>query len=336
MVSISVIVPIYNAQKHLKECLDSLKSQSLKEIEFILIDDGSIDESGNICQNYLNDKRFFYKKTINQGHVAAYLEGFQNAKGEYIGFVDSDDYIDKDMFLKMYQIAKENDDDIVICDKFDIDDLGKILNQKTPKIIVGNHFKENNIKSVYDLTFPPFNGYHLQNSRWNKIFRKEIFAKNIKYCASNPRTFEDRFIVPSCIFSSKSISIIDDKLYYYRHAENTVHTRSRKDLFDILKNLKSVQKEMLVENNVFDEYKNKYEIAQLNYLSLFVDRNIITHGSFKEKMYYAKQIINDKEYQELIKAHKKDMNGKKGKLLKLCYFFKSPLLLSVLSYLGKK
>lgn len=115
MVKVSVIVPIYNAEKYLEQCLDSIVNQTLKDIEIILIDDGSTDGSAEICKNYLSDSRITYYHKENEGLAAARADGISRASGEYIGFVDSDDWIKPDMYEKMYNATKSNDSDIVFC-----------------------------------------------------------------------------------------------------------------------------------------------------------------------------------------------------------------------------
>ena len=115
MIKVSVIVPIYNAEKYLEQCLDSIVNQTLKDIEIILIDDGSTDGSAEICKKYLGDERVTYFRKENEGLAAARDDGMKLAQGEYIGFVDSDDWIEADMYEKMYLAAKSNDSDIVFC-----------------------------------------------------------------------------------------------------------------------------------------------------------------------------------------------------------------------------
>jgi len=334
MTSVSVIIPIYNAELHLDECLKSLKQQTIQNIEFLMIDDGSTDNSKNICKKYLKDKRFKYFYKNNGGQVSAYLKGFKNSVGNYICFVDADDYVDKNMFIKMYNKATDYNADIVICKRVNISQNGSLISYEKSFLDEGL-YENSDIQSIYKLTFPPFNGRHMHNSRWNKMFKRSIFEKNVKYCCDKVRTLEDRFIVPACIFSSSKIYILNKCLYFYRQGINTSHSKARVELYDILKKLGKRQKEMLIENSLYSQYKTQYEIAQLNYISLFVDRNIIHHGSFKDKLFYSRQIISDNEYRNLIIKYKSELNGKKGILLKFCYYLKIPLFLSILSYLGK-
>lgn len=115
MIKVSVIVPIFNAAEYLEKCLDSIISQTLKEIEIILIDDGSIDGSAEICKKYLSDSRVTYYHKENEGLAAARDDGMLHATGEYIGFVDADDWLKPEMYEKMYNAAKSNNSDVVFC-----------------------------------------------------------------------------------------------------------------------------------------------------------------------------------------------------------------------------
>lgn len=116
-VSVSVIVPIFNKELYLHDCLNTIINQTLDSIEIILVDDGSTDKSKDICQEYLKDKRVSYYYQENEGLASARQTGIEKAKGEYIGFIDGDDWIDLDMYEKMYSKAKEYNADVVFCNR---------------------------------------------------------------------------------------------------------------------------------------------------------------------------------------------------------------------------
>ena len=118
---ISLIVPVFNVEKYLKRCLDSLISQSYKNIEIILIDDGSTDESGKICDRYAKEHSNIIKvlHQENQGLSMARNAGLDIAIGEYIGFVDSDDYVEPKMFERLYNNLLESNADISVCSFFE-------------------------------------------------------------------------------------------------------------------------------------------------------------------------------------------------------------------------
>ena len=138
MIKVSVIVPIYNAEKYLRQCLDSIINQTLKDIEIICINDGSTDSSAEICQEYLSDTRVSYYSKKNEGLAAARDDGMQKATGEYIGFVDSDDWLELDMYEKMYNTAKNSDSDVVFCNWITNDDNYRY----SPQLECGHYDRE--------------------------------------------------------------------------------------------------------------------------------------------------------------------------------------------------
>ena len=130
-IKVSVIVPIYKTEKYLSTCVESLLCQTLKEIEIILIDDGSPDNCPALCDNYaLKDSRIKVIHKTNSGLSDARNIGIKEAAGEYIGFVDSDDWVKPEMFEKMYQNAIQNNADVVVCNLF-VCEQGKQMIKKT-------------------------------------------------------------------------------------------------------------------------------------------------------------------------------------------------------------
>ena len=116
MAEISIIVPVYKVEKYLRRCIDSIAAQTFTDWECILVDDGSPDDSGTICDEYAeNDKRFRVFHQENAGVSAARNKGLDEAKGEWICFVDSDDWIEKEMLEKMYNLAVKNKAEVVVC-----------------------------------------------------------------------------------------------------------------------------------------------------------------------------------------------------------------------------
>ena len=138
MIKVSVIVPIYNAEKYLKQCLESIQRQTLKDIEVIMIDDGSTDGGSEIAKSYLSDNRFSYYYKENEGLAAARADGIARADGEYLGFIDSDDWIEPNMYEKMYNAAKSNDSDIVFCNCIENENNHKF----TPEMRTGAYDRE--------------------------------------------------------------------------------------------------------------------------------------------------------------------------------------------------
>ena len=130
MIKVSLIVPVYNTDKYLKKCLDSLLNQTLKDIEIIIINDGSKDNSDNIINSY-HDKRIKYFKQENKGIGKTRNLGIKKSQGEYLAFVDSDDYLDSHFCEYLYVKCHNNDCDIAICDYYEEKDNLKRINFKS-------------------------------------------------------------------------------------------------------------------------------------------------------------------------------------------------------------
>ena len=168
-IKVSVIIPVYNVEKYIERCLESIVNQTLKEIEIIIINDGSNDETSKKLEKFLGDVRVIYIKTENRGQSAARNKGLKIAKGEYIGFVDSDDYIDLDFYEKLYKRIKETNSDIAAAS------------------IVRHHGTFEKWRVNYDLNKSTtdknemFNlvKYPNQSYVWNKIYKKEKQSQNL-------------------------------------------------------------------------------------------------------------------------------------------------------------
>ncbi|MFJ7728161.1 glycosyltransferase family 2 protein [Neobacillus sp. NPDC097160] len=170
--AISIIVPVYNLEQYIKKCLDSILSQTFKDFEVIIVNDGSIDNSGSICNEiaYLDNRvRVIHKK--NGGLSSARNAGIKIAKGDFLGFVDSDDYIDKDMYRVLYNLCKETNSDISIC-KFSREVKGKLINEQN---------EECKLEMDHDEAMRQlFKGVLYRFSVCNKLFKKTCF-ENIQF-----------------------------------------------------------------------------------------------------------------------------------------------------------
>lgn len=197
---ISVIVPIYNTEKYLSKCLDSLVNQSLKDIEIILINDGSPDNSEKIVKKYVDKypKKVKYYKKENEGQGIARNYAINLSQGEYITFVDSDDYIDESMLEKLYNKAIKDNADIVSINGFVEIRNGRFIN-------IPFEFNDSN----------SYKRYILNNSGpCGKIIKKEIITSNNLFFPKL-RAYEDISVVPLWGLYSKKISYIEEQLYYY-------------------------------------------------------------------------------------------------------------------------
>lgn len=215
---ISVVVPVYNVEKYLSKCLSSIIHQTYKNIEIILVDDGSSDKSGFICEEYaLNDKRIKVIHQTNSGVSSARKLGFLKASGNIIIFIDSDDYIENGMIEKMYQNMIETGSDIVMCKDINVYN-SKLKFRKWPKksILLNRNIA---LKYIAMDKIKSFFG--------NKMFKRSILKENDFII---DRHFEDFLAMPNIFNRVNKVSIMDLSLYYYVRHENSSTFNNRKSL----------------------------------------------------------------------------------------------------------
>lgn len=249
MKKVSIIVPVYNMEKYLKQCMDSLVNQTLKDIEVIVINDGSKDKSLDILKKY-KKKYPNIVKIIDQengGISVARNNGISVATGKYIGFVDSDDYIKLDMFEKLYNEIEKTKSDIVVCDfeEYHMKDETFKYIYVTDKIIFDNFYEDTSIINTID--YAP----------WNKLYKRELFD-DIKFIKNTK--YEDLNAILKIFLISKKISTVKESLYLYRineDGETKTVNKKVEDILIILQDLIDYSKEI----NVFD--KIKYELREL-------------------------------------------------------------------------
>lgn len=212
---LSVIVPVYNSERFLDLCLTSILNQSYVNFEVILVNDGSTDDSENICLKFCNlDSRFKYFKKENAGASSARNFGLDHCQGDYISFIDSDDYIELDMFDKMINAMMKFDCDIVICGRY------KDYDKKIKKVNCSNHIKQYSVnKSICNMMA----NMKMDFSPCDKLYRRNLW-KDIYFPIGV--TGEDMLVLPKVFEKAKKIIHIGLPLYHYRYNSNSVTTSS--------------------------------------------------------------------------------------------------------------
>ncbi len=221
MPKISIIIPVYNAEKYLRECLDSVINQTFKDIEIICIDDGSADNSFSILQSYAEkDDRIKLLRQENQGPSAARNLGLKNATGEYITFVDADDYVSEKMCEKAYEKAITTKVDIVLFSFFQF---------TSDKILLDDRLQQlsNNTPSVFDFLSVAEDFISLAPVETvGKFYKAEIIKNNNITFPENIRLGEDMCFYYSICMTNPTITIIPEAFYYYRiNTENSLVKR---------------------------------------------------------------------------------------------------------------
>ena len=233
---LSVIIPVYNVEQFLPECVDSILNQNYTDFELILINDGSKDHSGDICDNYA--KKHSFIKAIqqeNKGQMKATLRGLQEATGNYISFIDSDDYISPITFEKMMEAAAEYDSDII--DMSGVRFQGTTEKSFEDKIPAGHYDR----KAIEEYILPNLFSNHdlygnrgIQPSKCLKIFKSELIRKAYSLIPNDIEMGEDLLTTYTAIAYADSITILDKQYigYHYRLNEDSISWVYKKKLMD--------------------------------------------------------------------------------------------------------
>lgn len=227
MTDISIIVPVYNAEEYLKKCLDSLVNQTKKELEFILINDGSTDKSEEIIKTY-KDKRIKYFKNKNQGIGKTRNFGVEKSSGKYLMFLDSDDYFSNDACEILYKEAEKEKADLIVFDYYRVE-KGNLNEVKIES------FNATNIKADSSLLLK------INLGPCNKIYKTDLIKNNgIKFEES--LKYEDTLFVVKAIYNAQKIIKLNRFLHYYMIHEKSETTVRDERVFDILKIVDKIRK----------------------------------------------------------------------------------------------
>ena len=294
MDKLSIVIPVYNTEKYLDDCLKSILNQSYKNIELIIVNDGSTDKSENIIKKYLKKSdKIKYKKIINSGVSVARNIGINMSTGKYIAFVDSDDYIDKDMYLKMINKSIEDDSDIVTCayNKIYPNDVVKTIYSKNEKVF-GYSLKDSNDILLYSNPYTPC-----------KIFKRNLIVDNNILFDEDLRIFEDLVFCYKLYIRANKISYINEPLYYYncKNVSSLTNMFSEKmfDIFPALDRLKEYknqyipiglekQMEYVAVKHITRRYNSKYKDRKLmfSYIDKSFDYLNKNYKEYKKCHYY--------------------------------------------------
>lgn len=236
MKKLSVIVPIYNAEKTLAKCVDSILNQEYSNTEIILVDDGSCDNSLALCQEYARrDNRVVVYHKENAGLVAARKSGVEEATGEYIGFVDSDDYLDADMYSALMKEANEKNSDIVIGGiQHDFPDqtIASTLNYLPIGYYDRTAIEKNVIPNM--LMKKGFYRYGIIPGVVVKVFKRELIRKSLEYVDNAITLGEDVAITSYAILDAGGVSVVENAGYHYVQTETSMIRGYNPKRFDAL------------------------------------------------------------------------------------------------------
>lgn len=218
MAEISIVVPVYNVEKYLHRCLESILGQTMKELEIILIDDGSTDRSGEICDEYKErDNRIQVVHKKNGGLSDARNAGARLASEDYVIFLDSDDYIASDMMETLYALAKESDADMSVCG---------VYNVYGEREIPQYHETEKFTCTGEEAFMHILQGKKIPGTVCNKLIKRQI-VQQIEFPAG--RLYEDAFYTLDLVQRVESVSVTTKPMYYYAHRQDSITTSTFKE-----------------------------------------------------------------------------------------------------------
>lgn len=268
---ISIIVPVFNVEKYILECVESIIRQGYKNIQIILVDDGSTDKSGELCdQCALQDIRIEVIHQQNKGLVLARKSGLEKAKGDYIGFVDGDDYIAPEMYGALLKKIVEYDADFVHSGF--VQEGKKILNFRPG--VIGFNSRKDREKFIQQEVFSFPNG--ISPSIWSKLFKAEFIRECYSRVPNNAQYGEDLINLCICLERCGKFVLLGEAYYYYRHREdsltNEIGEKSIRNLFRYYANICDVirrydgyeELEHIVVNEVCSKMMYKFQVSVSN------------------------------------------------------------------------
>lgn len=224
---LSIVVPVFNVEKYLPECVDSLLAQTLTDFELILIDDGSCDNSPAICDEYASrDPRVRVLHQTNRGPQAAVISGVHLARGAYLGFVDGDDWVCPDMFELLLRQTLGTDAEIVQCGYRMVSSgvAGRSV-AAAPELCEYDGVFVREVLVPQLMTFFQVDDSLMAPVRWNKLFSRDLVARNVHYCDTRVRIGEDLNMTLPALLDARRIVCLSECLYNYRANEQSATRR---------------------------------------------------------------------------------------------------------------
>lgn len=313
---VSVIVPVYNVEKYLQKCVQSIQKQSYQNIEIILVNDGSKDNSLSICNELAkNDERIIVLDKQNGGLSDARNFGIHHAQGEWYSFIDSDDFIHEEMIDSMLKYAVANSADIAVCDMEYLYDDGKLV------LASGGKFECDSVLDNPSLI-------RINNSACNKIFHRSLFD-DIEFPVG--KYYEDLATIPILLYKAKKIVKVNKSYYtYFQRSGSIAHTANKKifDIYDAINTVIDYVVNRGNEKKIIDELYHLYIIHGLDLTTIRIkdfDDKAIRENYLMENMMILKNIYPDYE-QDLVY---RDYNFKKKLIFRLMKMGRMKMVLRI-------
>lgn len=300
MPKISIIVPVYNGAEFLRPCIDSILAQSFCDLEIILVDDGSTDESPEICDGYAAlDKRVICIHQENAGAAAARNCGLKAATGEYIAFVDSDDWIDQDMYETMVNAAKEHNCDLVICDCLKESAAGScIYSHELP----GGYYNRDAMVAQYfpQLLMPDTMEYPVTISNWLLLIRREVILKNCLSFPEGMRFSEDLLFGSEVGYYAQSMTYLKGYTpYHYRQNPASVTHTAFKEKWPLLLELYRRIRKSFQKKPDYD-FTPQIQRCMLFFVYMAMNQRLAAKLPLKQFFQEVKKVLDHPEVREAL------------------------------------
>lgn len=284
-IKVSVIVPAFNCEKTIEKCINSIINQTLKELEIIIVNDGSTDKTYNVIKKVGNkDSRITIINKVNEGPSKARNSGIKIARGEYIGFVDSDDYVDKDMFYQLYLLANKYNSEICGCNYYEEGCDGKVLNEIQSNLPYEQVLSKKMIRNMIIKSFveDKNSGFY---SLWNKIYKKKFLYDYSLFLDESRSHGEDWLFNINAFNYANNVIFLGKTLYHYVQINEFSLMRTyRTNQIDLLFSGRKALIHVLKENDIsIDDsiFNNKFIYTFYSYV---IKEIINNHNDYKEKI----------------------------------------------------
>jgi len=338
-IKVSVIVPVYNVEAYLPRCIDSLLEQTLSDIEIILVNDGSTDNCLEIIEQYMKiDERIRLVNKQNSGQSDARNVGLAQAKGEYIGFVDSDDWIETNMLELLYNAAKKQGCEVAVCNYSGVDINGTI---GVPKLEMPledvldlseqrAHYLSNYITGKY-----VFNENAISHSICNKIFSRAFIEKhNLRFEASREVSEEDTFFMYYALLYIRRMAIVNQSLYYYCKRSGSTMNAYRINLeerwIEFIERIENRYREA----EILEQVQPALNIKCFNILIEIINNEMYAKVSFRELYLKTRSLCNKTWFRSRIKGIQ--FASWKMQVLYYLFCFRLALVLCILLTIRQK
>ena len=304
-IKFSVVLPIYNVEKYLSRCIDSLIRQSYSNIEILLVDDGSKDESLSICKEYeAKDSRIHVFHKENEGLGLTRNYGVEQATGEYITFVDSDDYLTLDAIDSMVKKAVETDADVVIASHY-------YKNKKQEIELSERLYCGTEIKEILMVHMMGNNGNQLDAlsyTAWGKLYKKEIFTKNrLLFPSERKLIWEDLAFSVEAYPLCEKVYILHKPVYYYCFNEGSLTHTYKPNKINLVMILYRYMKKRIQELNLSADAKFRLDTNFIGHIRTCIKLEVfyVKQNGFKKTIQNIRKICSRKDVQTLIKSYPK-------------------------------